>query len=465
MTSKKLQTYEVWDIKPSQAAPRSRLFHLAPVGVGTLRVESLTSFTCRLAEAHCVSPDTLFTRWLVPSTKKSSDASGIKRALTPSFQFRSRALNGTGVMSAEWVGALERCTLRRDLRSLTMLDWADLLSQKSLLRSIRAWCPLCYESWRVNGDALHDPLFWNLDVATVCAEHCRPLQLQCPYCDRTLPILDRRWKPGHCSKCGAWLGASPQSTSSRAREFEPDELNWQTWIAGGIGELFANARSLTSPIARKQLPTSISICIEQAAAGNLSRFASMIGRQKTTVWGWRRGDTRITLSDLLNICYCMDISVLHFLTNDSALMKRDWSLAQLRRPFKGSPRSQRNKKQFDSTKVYTALTKLLDEDPPPSMQAVAKRLGHDPRFLSRKFADLCHAVSTRFTQFQRACMEQRVQQCRKEVREAALKLQSEGVYPSRRRVSQFLKRPGDIERKEAYQVLREIRQELDLRKL
>lgn len=462
MTAKTLLTYEAWNTETPDAPPRSRLYPLTPVGIGTLSVESLTSYTRRLAEAHCVSVDTLFTRLLVPSTKKSASSVGIKRALTPSFQLRSRALNGTGVMSAEWVRALERCTLRRDLRFLTMLSWADVLSQRDLFRSIRAWCPMCYERRRAKGHTVYDLLIWELEVFTICREHGQPLQLRCPYCDRTLPILDRRSKPGHCSKCGEWLGLP--SSSFGGRDLEAEELDWQTWIAGAIGEVFAAAMSFASSLTRKGIPAAISRFIDQAAAGNVSKFASLIGRQKTTVWGWQKGNARIALIDLLNVCYCMDISVLHLLTNDWDFAKPAGSLVQLRGPFSRSPRSPRIQRQFDSYKVHTALKAILDNEyPPPSMRAVAERLGYDPRFLSRKFADLCHPVSARFAQFQKSCRDQRIQQCREEVRKAALKLLSEGFYPSRRRVSQFLKRPSDIERKEAYQVLREINKELHLR--
>lgn len=460
MIAKTLLTYEAWNTETPDAPPRSRLYPLTPVGIGTLSVESLTSYTRRLAEAHCVSVDTLFTRLLVPSTKKSATSAGIKRALTPSFQLRSRALNGTGVMSAEWVRALEKCTLRKDLRFLTMLSWAEILSQRNLFRSIRAWCPMCYERRRATGDAVYDPLFWELEVFTICPEHGQPLQLRCPYCDRTLPILDRRSKPGHCAKCGEWLGLP--SSYIGGRDLEPEELKWQTWIAGAIGEVFA--APLDSSLTGEAFPAAISRCIDQTAGGNVSKFASLIGRQKTTVWGWQKGNARIALVDLLNLCFCMDISVLDLLTSDSDLTKRGWSLVRLRRPLNRSPRAPRIQRQFDSNKVHKALKRMLENEyPPPSMQTVAKRLGYDPRFLSRKFADLCHSVSVRFAHFQKSCRDQRIQQCREEVRKAALKLLSQGSYPSRRRVSQFLKRPSDIERKEAYQVLREINKELHLR--
>ena len=46
--------------------PRSRLYHLAPIGVGTPNVESLTGYVARLAEAHNVHTRTLMARELLP---------------------------------------------------------------------------------------------------------------------------------------------------------------------------------------------------------------------------------------------------------------------------------------------------------------------------------------------------------------------------------------------------------------
>ena len=46
--------------------PRTRLYHLAPIGVGTPAVESLTGYLMRLAEAHCVSTGALVSAELLP---------------------------------------------------------------------------------------------------------------------------------------------------------------------------------------------------------------------------------------------------------------------------------------------------------------------------------------------------------------------------------------------------------------
>ncbi len=50
---------ELWELKPPTFSPRSRLFHLVPIGIGTPHVESLTSYVSRLAVAHSVPPGTL----------------------------------------------------------------------------------------------------------------------------------------------------------------------------------------------------------------------------------------------------------------------------------------------------------------------------------------------------------------------------------------------------------------------
>ena len=54
--------YPSWNEESLAIPPRSRLYQLNPVGIGTTYVESLTSFTNRLAEAHCLLPGILMTR-------------------------------------------------------------------------------------------------------------------------------------------------------------------------------------------------------------------------------------------------------------------------------------------------------------------------------------------------------------------------------------------------------------------
>ena len=48
-------TYENWILNLPTLRPRTYLYHLEPLGIGTPLVESLTSYIGRLAAAHAVS--------------------------------------------------------------------------------------------------------------------------------------------------------------------------------------------------------------------------------------------------------------------------------------------------------------------------------------------------------------------------------------------------------------------------
>ena len=61
-----IELWEVRDLIPPALPPRSRLFHLEPVGLGTPWVESLTGYIARLAEAHGIETNKLVTREILP---------------------------------------------------------------------------------------------------------------------------------------------------------------------------------------------------------------------------------------------------------------------------------------------------------------------------------------------------------------------------------------------------------------
>ncbi len=127
MTGNQLTTYESWDLESIDIPPRSQLYNLKAIGMGTGLVESLTSYTTRLAAAHNLSPAVLLARVLAPLMEKKywlhgGARSGTKgSALSNSLSARTTAINSTGVIAQDWVVVLERLTSRNDLRFLTML--------------------------------------------------------------------------------------------------------------------------------------------------------------------------------------------------------------------------------------------------------------------------------------------------------------------------------------------------------
>ena len=115
---------EELDLTPPTLPPRSRLYHLEPIGIGTGGVECLTGYTARLAAAHSVSLVKLFALEYVP---RVSQAYPQQNASPPANYYKARfvsatqALNGMGAVAQYWVEALSALTLRPDLQQLTTL--------------------------------------------------------------------------------------------------------------------------------------------------------------------------------------------------------------------------------------------------------------------------------------------------------------------------------------------------------
>lgn len=108
-----ITAYDLQDLEKPLIPSRSRLYHLEPIGIGTPFVESLASYIVRLANAHCVSTQTLVTQEILPLLEKHAQ-SGTRSEKT-------LTVNGMSSLAEEWVCALEQLTLNNNLRYLTML--------------------------------------------------------------------------------------------------------------------------------------------------------------------------------------------------------------------------------------------------------------------------------------------------------------------------------------------------------
>lgn len=410
--------------------------------MGTSFVESLTSYTTRLAAAHSLSPATLLGRVLAPIMDKKYWLQGGARsgtrgsALSNSLSARTTAINSTGVIAQDWVVVLEKLTSRNDLRFLTMLPWSDALTRRNLLRPTRAWCPSCYEEWRANDQIVYEPLLWTFQDVEVCVRHRRRLRSQCQYCGRNLPWLARCARAGYCSKCGQWLGVDLDDRCTDLA-LANGALAWQTWVVKNLEEMIVSTTYLPSP-PKQRIAKAISLCIDQATEGTMNRFACLIGKRKNTVWGWQHGKAKVPMNDLLRICYHVGISLVDFLHTEFVTQK-EIEFIPARPPSSGVTTTRRRPRTFDREKIDRILRAEFKEYPPPSMKAVARRLNTDRRFLYEHFSPVCRAISARHSKHQRACFEQQQSQHANDISQAASKLHANGIYPSRRRVAGLIK--------------------------
>lgn len=198
-----LPTFGTWNVETPQLTRRSRLYSLAPIGVGTREAESLTSYVARLAEAHAVELHVLM-RWEVYPR------------MEPRRSLRRWTLNGGGPMVRKALLALEDLTGRGDLRYLTFTPWARFLYATPMLRRDKAWCPCCYDECRRFGRVVYEPLLWTVERVERCPRHGVALVSECPFEDcraRSSP-LSARSRPAYCGACGRWLGDGERSAAA-----------------------------------------------------------------------------------------------------------------------------------------------------------------------------------------------------------------------------------------------------------
>jgi hypothetical protein len=128
-----LTPYELWDLQKPTIPPRSRLYNLEPIGVGTPYVESLTGYVARLAEAHALPPGILVLTEIAPLVKEGYvfKDKALERVYGPGIA--RRILNGMDLTATALVQALEILTQRENLHFLTLLTWGDVLPSKGFV--------------------------------------------------------------------------------------------------------------------------------------------------------------------------------------------------------------------------------------------------------------------------------------------------------------------------------------------
>jgi TniQ protein len=196
--------YEHWEPIITELPPRSHLFPLIPVGIGTGQSESLTSYIMRLAEAHCLYVTTLYSLILHPAVRTeienpNSEETHAVLKWAHGITRNGHTWNGASEVASCHARAIERLTGVRDLHLLTWLPWESTLSHH--LRQRRAWCPACFSQWRNEGLTIYEPLLWTLQIVKICPIHHCSLVEVCPCCGQENKLLNNKSRAGYCSYC------------------------------------------------------------------------------------------------------------------------------------------------------------------------------------------------------------------------------------------------------------------------
>ena len=352
------KAYDVWEPSRPAITHRSYFYPLAPIGVGTAAVESLTGYISRLAAAHAVETGTLVNRELLPRVPYTK---GVWTGQSPphlpgySFYIGAHTLNGVGHRTQLWVTLLQELTCVPRLDLLTTLPWAGAFACVRLLRPSRAWCPACYGDEGPSAQSAHERLLWVFQVVAVCPEHRQPLESVCPFCGRTQYVLSARARPGYCSRCYHWLGRMSDVTVVHS------DLTEQIRVAEMVGALLAANPTLPAHFGLDLFRKNVRGLVQDA--GGYRRFHA--GIRHPYVRDWVRRPILPRMNSLIKLSHSQNVPLIRLLTERmEARNKRDQKCA-----WKAHYR-------VEAGVVEAALAAALRATLPAPLEKIANQLGY-----------------------------------------------------------------------------------------
>ena len=432
MLNEDLQVYDSCNLKSIAIPPRSRLYSLEPIGINTPYVESLTSYISRLAEAHCLTPNSLITRIIAPELKFSFIKHSSSRDIGTFFK-KSGFINGYGEISSEFTRLLSNLTKVNNLALLTLGRYSSIFPSRKLLKKNKCWCPVCFEEWMLSGKILYEPLLWSLADTSICHFHHQCLQDKCPNCHKLMPWLKGRIRVGYCPNCESWLGKSI-SLSSKLNYLE---FKKQLWNNEKLGELL-----LCDKVFANNVCEIIHEIIQVLFDDNISAFAKKLGFSKNTVWSWYHNQNMPELRSFLKICYSLNLSPVDFI-NGKQIVSRSIKVDSTKL-IKPKGKKRKSPKSLDRKNIEKELLKILEDQKKPflPMREVAKDLDISLRTLYRNFPLQCKAISARYRSYQKEAKDLQIDRCCLEIELAITKIYQSGEYPTEARVSKLIKQPG-----------------------
>jgi hypothetical protein len=470
--------------------PRSRLYGLPPAGLGTPYVESLTSYMVRLAEAHSVTLKTLLVDEIMPSRGRAPFMEGKKGNISISGFLKTNgpAVNGTGVNAENLANSLEKLTNVKNLHSLTMNRWRNVVASRGLTRHTRAWCPLCLDEMQYGGDIVYEPLMWILQIAAVCPYHGERLHTNCPHeaCQKESAPIDLKTKLGYCMHCGGWLGmreVAPNapgdnpllpSIALKRADYEliptcHNKLEWDIWLSRAVGQMLAVSNSIEDIPGRGRVADAFLAFAgpihEQrpTRSGKLTELADTLRLPRQTLYLILKRLYLPQVGTLLQMCYGFNTTPVEFLVADLSCVSpvgtkpRQLADYQVTRPERALPHL------IDRSNAAKVLAEVLTREDAPSMYKVAEELGYMYSTLYYAFPELCKEVSARYKADRRAKREAHLQRNIEEVRRVTRAIYMSGRYPGVWEVGTMLSNKGKLRIPEVYRAYHETLTELNLR--
>ncbi len=412
--------------------PRSRLFALAPIGVGTPAAEGLISYILRLGEAYSVSPR----RLILEEFAKAHPELHIYRKHGSLFASNARSINGLHKLSALFADAVDTLCRIGVARQMTMLPLERLLPFNGEMIALSPrWCPACYAEMLESTQVLYQPLAWSFKLYRVCTRHGTAMVDRCPSCGVLQEVIPRTPAIGWCDHCGKWLGARPDVAA------QPDQSH-DFWVANVIEEIVAALPRIGKLAIRQRFVRQLDRAVQQYTRGSRRRFCLAIGLPEDAFQGVLGGGERPTFPLWLSIACGLKTSPLRFLEMHFDPWAPHPSLCKPDMPVTSrKPHICLTPEQADAIAEQLRAIAATGESQ-VCVAELAEKLGVTRSLVKHRWPDLCHTISSNYRKSMRIkAQRELLDRCRITL-EAVDQLVQNGIYPSQKTMRVELERRG-----------------------
>ena len=346
-----------------------------PQGLGSGRVEQLSSFAFRQAERLSVCFIDFYRAKIAPHLFE-------RDAIPKRVEVRKGAIvDGMFGAAEAWANALNRLTRRSDLARCTLLPWRDVLAPRGLARDARVWCPPCLEEMRLAGAIVYEPLVWRFQQVDVCPEHGARLATICPVCGRGRQFtFSATARVGCCRYCGAWMGRPEVADAQKA------VCEFELFAARACEQMLELSASLSES---QLLPSDLAVQAMRDVffGGCGSTMAQAIGHGARQVNKYAQGAVPAPLNLFLRTAWTTGATPEQIFVTGQFDYEPDMRDAAFEtyRARRGRP--------LGDEELRHALNAALAEPSGTSVRALALRLGTEPSVIWRREPELASRLS------------------------------------------------------------------------
>ena len=392
------------------------MFRVEPYGLRSGRVEQLSSFAARYAEAMSVSFSDFYRKYLFVTLFEG-------RAKPPRVNLISKAvIDGMAKTAVDWTTALQKACSVSDLSSLTTLPFLGAVAPKRLVTLERRWCPQCLQALAESDPAsVYEPLVWRLEEVEICSHHRNPLSTRCPKCGKggQLPLVFN-FRVGCCRHCGAWMGSA-----EKADDEVPAPDDFQLHCAKQCEEFLALPGLLSD--GAHVLPSSVAVSAvrEVFFQGNGSAMARAVGSLPGQINAYTNGEFPAPLHLFLRAGFLTGA------TMNQMFVSNDFETSELVRPEKNFElRRAEPKRCGEQALIDKMLQDALRGDGSKSVRSVAIDLCLEPLTVWRRSPALSAQVSKHHAMYRAASAAKLRGEFEREVQTVVSSFERNGVRPS-----------------------------------